>query len=547
VLSAREANVPFLAASNAPACCDTCSTPDASGNDPKHPSTGTAGAPFGRNMPSVPAADRNPGQAPSVQLVAEKLLARKQFKPAGDQLNVLAAVWIQAMTHDWMGHADSEDSVELSEGGAQCPLKAFRFKKTRVRPDGAYANSRTHYWDASFLYGQTAEAVMRARTKRDGKLHESPVLGLLPLAGDGTPLVGDGKNSWVGVSLLQELFLREHNLVAETIAREHPELSGEDEKLFNYSRLVISAIVAKIHTVDWTVALLDTPLLKFSMNANWFGASHALGVSKSGPPGLLGLVGQGQIATHGVPFALTEEFVAVYRMHPMLPDGLIVPDRRTIVPLEGLVGPSGEAYLREKESAPVDLWGSIVRYPCGNLQLFNYPRALRDLAPTDELGRAMPDRVDLAALDLYRDRERGILKFNDFRRAIHLKPFRDYDDMTGGDEEAVKALTEVYGADNIEAVDLLVGNLAEKKIEGFAISETSFLIFILMASRRLEADRFFTVDFNEAAYTRTGFAWVRNVTSMRDVLAHHFPDVAAAVPAGASAFEPFATWPDSTM
>ena len=43
------------------------------------------------------------------------------------------------------------------------------------------------------------------------------------------------------------------------------------------------------------------------------------------------------------------------------------------------------------------------------------------------------------------------------------------------------ALQEVYG-DDIESLDLLVGNLAEKKIDGFAISETSFFIFIVRTS-----------------------------------------------------------------
>ena len=45
-------------------------------------------------------------------------------------------------------------------------------------------------------------------------------------------------------------------------------------------------------------------------------------------------------------------------------------------------------------------------------------------------------------------------------------------------QEMMAALEEVYG-DDIEACDLLVGNLAEKKIPGFAISETSFFIFIV--------------------------------------------------------------------
>lgn len=44
--------------------------------------------------------------------------------------------------------------------------------------------------------------------------------------------------------------------------------------------------------------------------------------------------------------------------------------------------------------------------------------------------------------------------------------------------------------DDIEKVDLLIGSLAEDpRPTGFAFAETSFQIFIVMASRRLHADR----------------------------------------------------------
>lgn len=60
-------------------------------------------------------------------------------------------------------------------------------------------------------------------------------------------------------------------------------------------------------------------------------------------------------------------------------------------------------------------------------------------------------------------------------------PIRKWEDMTD-DEEVIEALYEIYG-DDVEKLDLLVGIHAEKKIQGFAISETAFFIFILIASR----------------------------------------------------------------
>ena len=106
----------------------------------------------------------------------------------------------------------------------------------------------------------------------------------------------------------------------------------------------------------------------------------------------------------------------------------------------------------------------------------------------------------------------------------------------------MEALEEVYGVD-IEACDLLVGNLAERKIPGFAISETSFLVFLLMASRRLETDRFLTEHFNEEIYGATGFKWVKETTGLRDVLMRHFPDVEKELPPKESAFKPYEKMP----
>lgn len=238
-------------------------TPDGSGNDPKNFQTGASNTAFGRNIP--PAKSFDPEDGPSPQIIAAKLLERKRFRPAGDQINVLAAAWIQAMAHDWFGHLDSEETVELNEGTSGCPLQSFRFRRTKRRDDGAFDNFRTHWWDASFVYGQDAEAVRRARTFKGGKLRQSQMPGVLPKDEDDLPRVGDSRNSWVGVALLQDIFLREHNAVADAIVDAHPELASNDEKVFNYARLVVSAIVAKVHTVDWTVELLKTDTLRVGM------------------------------------------------------------------------------------------------------------------------------------------------------------------------------------------------------------------------------------------------------------------------------------------
>lgn len=275
-------------------------------------------------------------------------------------------------------------------------------------------------------------------------------------------------------------------------------------------------------------------------NANWFGLTKALKLPLGkGPPGPFSLVAN-HTDNKGVPYCLTEEFVSVYRLHPLLPDGLIVDGE--FQTLSELVGMKGDEKLSKEGAAP-KYWDSMVSLPCGNLELFNYPRDLRNLHPTDARGRPLEDKVDLAALDIYRDRERGLRNYNDFRRGLLLKPFKSIKHLCGDNAEACAAMERVYGADGIENVDLQVGLLAEKKPRGFAITETAFLVFLLMASRRLGADRFFTTDFNAKTYGDVAFAWVQSVGGMRDVLKRHYVDVDSKIPDSYSAFKPYAKWP----
>lgn len=102
-------------------------------------------------------------------------------------------------------------------------------------------------------------------------------------------------------------------------------------------------------------------------------------------------------------------------------------------------------------------------------------------------------------------------------------PISKWEDLTD-DTETIGILREVYG-DDIEKLDLLVGLMAEKKIKGFAISETAFFIFIVMASRRLQADRFFTSNFNSKTYTKKGLDWVNTTENLKQIIDRHFPDI----------------------
>ena len=167
--------------------------------------------------------------------------------------------------------------------------------------------------------------------------------------------------------------------------------------------------------------------------------------------------------------------------------------------------------------------------------LHNYPDTLRNLS----IPRA--GFYDLAAVDVLRDRERGVPRYNQFRRLLGLRPVRSFEDITR-DEESLKRLKQVYTS--VEDIDLLVGNLAEQqRPTGFGFGETLFEVFILNASRRLQADRFFTECYREEYYTSRGLAWVDEAT-LKGVLLRHYPNLAATGLSNVeNAFEPWDVGP----
>jgi hypothetical protein len=149
-------------------------------------------------------------------------------------------------------------------------------------------------------------------------------------------------------------------------------------------------------------------------------------------------------------------------------------------------------------------------------------------------------QVDMGAIDILRDRERNVPRYNEFRRALRLKPIASFDDLTD-DAGDVKLLKEIYGdrPSDVEKLDLVVGTLAEKdRYAGFAFGNTPFYIFALMASRRLMSDPFYSDYFTPEVYTPEGIDWVQK-QRMVDVIARHYPELKPKLKGVQNAFRPW--------
>jgi hypothetical protein len=523
-------------------------TVDGTLNDLEKPRMGGKATRFGRNVPlakTYPEPDEEL-LSPSPRTVSLELMTREEFRPA-TTLNVLGAAWIQFEVHDWFSHGqdDRERSWELELGDKdewpERPMKLARAMRDPTSDEDpstppTFLTEDSHWWDGSQIYGSKPEFAKAIRSGEDGKLRMAED-GLPPKELErGLDLAGVDGNFWVGLGLLHTLFMHEHNAICDRLRREHGGWS--DDQIFDKARLVNAALMAKIHTTEWTPAIIAHPTSRYALKATWSGiVGPRLGrrVGHLGRGDILSGIPGSRTDHHGVPYSLTEEFVAVYRMHPLLPDEYLfhslddgngAPRKLRFPDLDAL-----KVRTRLEEIGMANALYSFGIAPPGEISLYNYPESLQKLT------RPNGDNLDLAAVDILRTRERGVPRYNAFRRLFRLKPAESFLELTG-DPKVADHVREVYDGD-IERVDLMVGLYAEPKPEGFGFSDTAFRVFILMASRRLKSDRFFTRDYTPEMYTRAGFDWVADNT-MIDVLLRHYPSLYPALRGVQNAFVPWA-------
>ncbi|GAB1263908.1 peroxidase family protein [Aurantivibrio infirmus] len=693
-------------------------------NDIYNPKMGSTGTDFARNaqfestfprlarteLTAARHSDADNGKridllTPDPQLISRKLFTRNQDADNGCNqglgaenystdadcdyqkapfFNVLAAFWIQFMTHDWFSHleegrnkpglmnlgCDSQEAKDLGcRPGDQMESALFsqdsepetfehNGKNYEKRSLKTASNTVTAWWDASQIYGYDSTSVQRViRDENDNAKLKQPE-GYLPLFDScdpncpiqpqwqGQEATAFPDNWNIGLSFYHNIFVREHNSFVDRFRKLQEQTpdrdSGlrdpsqpeniitysqvSDEQIYQAGRLVVSAMIAKIHTIEWTTQLLyDEPMYR-AMNSNWFGLFNqdeddvskvlrrifgedknvfsrysskiARWLGRSDPAdrnsgdtnnaiysvlasgaGIFGLNNthpdghlwwkydgwditnpadvNGGINHFGSPFNFPEEFTTVYRLHPLLPDLIEFRDYQDPnnielkIPVIDTVRGAASAQMQDRG---IENWAlSMGRQRLGLLHLQNHPQFLQNL-PMPHID-SETKQIDVIALDIIRDREHGVPRFNEFRRQIGLKSLRRFDDFVDQrlpvdsatrkqQQETIVKLREVYGThtcdinkiitetqrdengellndclgfpdktvvDNIEDVDTIVGWLAEyTRPHGFAISETQFHIFIINASRRLFSDRFFTSSFRPEFYSHLGYDWVLN-------------------------------------
>lgn len=200
--------------------------------------------------------------------------------------------------------------------------------------------------------------------------------------------------------------------------------------------------------------------------------------------------------------SLTELFTTVYRLHSMLPDAITG------------IGSMPELSSHAKSGEVLELNGlkgvvnGFMGTPTALNTLNNYPDFFKE--------------TNMAEIDVKRDRQRGVGRYNRFLKALGLpvkKKWADFSSNVGVQEK----LQSIYH--DVDQVDMQVGLLADYEgdfnhIQGIELSNAAFLVFLLQASMRTENDRFFSEDFHPEIYTQVGYDWVKG-NDMNTVMARH--------------------------
>lgn len=87
-------------------------------------------------------------------------------------------------------------------------------RETHPDRPATYNNINTHWWDLSQIYGSDETTHATLRSYVDGKMKVADD-GLLPVGPNGLDITGFNDDWWVGLSMLHNIWTKEHNLVCD--------------------------------------------------------------------------------------------------------------------------------------------------------------------------------------------------------------------------------------------------------------------------------------------------------------------------------------------
>uniref|UniRef100_A0A8C3AP16 Prostaglandin G/H synthase 1 n=1 Tax=Cyclopterus lumpus TaxID=8103 RepID=A0A8C3AP16_CYCLU len=350
---------------------------------------------------------------PDPEMLVERLLKRRTFRPDPQGSNLIFAFFAQHFTH--------------------------QFFKTYNSMGVGFTKALAHGVDAGHVYGGDLERQLRLRLLKDGKLKYQLVNGEMypPTVADapvkmsyppGVPpeaqlAIGQEVFGLLpGLGMFATLWLREHNRVCDVLKAEHP--TWDDEQLFQTTRFVIIGETIKI-VIEEYVQHLSGYLLKLKFDPTLLFNSDF---------------------QYGNRIAL--EFSQLYHWHPLMPESFLI---------------NGDelSYKQFIFNNTV-----LTHYGIENL-VDSFTRQV-----AGQIGGGFninPAVSKVSVLAIKESRKLRMQSFNEYRKRFNLKPYTSFQQFTDN-EEIARELEEFYG--DIDALEFYPGLLLERTRQGSIFGES---------------------------------------------------------------------------
>ncbi len=285
---------------------------------------------------------------------------------------------------------------------------------------------------------------------------------------------GDRANSTPFTSMMNTLFLREHNRLAAELEARNP--GWNDERVFQTARNIVIVLFIKIVVEDYINHITPLP---FSLRAD---------------PSIAWK------APWNRPNWITVEFSLLYRWHSLMPDAIDWPGRQPI--------PLGAFSLDNRPLLEVGLdaaFSAAAGQAAGELGAFNTGAAL---LPIEDLAvrQARANRLDT---------------YNNYRRAFGMDAAETFADITKSPGVAA-LLEQLYG--HPENVEFYPGLFAEDRVEeGVLPGLLMRMVAVDAFSQALTNPLLSEHVFNAGTFTPWGMEVIEATSKIGDVLARNVP------------------------
>lgn len=484
-------------------CSDTVRHRSGLCNNKKHPGWGVTNASLrrldGGQDPAYADGVSAPsgGNRPSAREVSNAMCAERNGSADGNRFRhtELLTFFGQLLDHD-VGHTPTGNSKSnlLFKEDLDIPINKDDYLFFKVRSSGTelpmtrsvytrqltasavrtQPNRLTSYIDGSVLYGSDGYRWHCLREKRSGRLRLMGKDKLLPknrvadlgLTVENSPtsgpeffVSGDPRaNENVMLLALHHVFAREHNRLADKIARVRPE--WDDTAIFESARSLVAAKLQQITYNEWLPCLLGSTQLPpyrgykadvdATLSAFFTTAAFRLGhtlVNKE-----ITRLGPGNQPLDGGPVSLRK--------------GLFNPAFFEETGTDPFIRGSANTLASELDLAVVD--------------------GLRNFLFNDIPGEG---GFDLVALNLQRARDHAIPDYNAARAAYGLSRKTSWHSVTD-DRDVARRMADLYGS-RPDDVDAFIGMLAEDPRPGSPVGELLGTALSTEFARLRDGDRFF--------------------------------------------------------